>query len=323
MNNGEFDISTGSQVHVTIGEGGSPTSNTQTYVHSKSGGTTSFGVYLSANGADSLYGNGGASGGFYLDADLTTSFWMAISMATQFGGGSGTIRVVRSNSSNYWHFSQNAGIYGGGGSLVIQSNVSNCNLYFGYPSNPAKGGKYGGGGLVHYYQTNLNTSSYGGGGGGYGGRGTVIRNSTILINANNGVNTSLYNNVQLECRGWGRSGNNGGGGGYGGNGGNTGGGGGFGGNGGNKYGGGGGYGKGADGGDGIGGGGGGWFAKGGNGYNDIPATLYSAYCGGGGGYGRGGDDSAKPQYGGGGGISYLDRNHINGADGICIIQYYT
>lgn len=55
-------------------------------------------------------------------------------------------------------------------------------------------------------------------------------------------------------------------------------------------------------------GGGGYFAPGGNGINN--------YCGGGDSYGRG-DGETDAQYGGGGG-----ENYRNGANGICIIQYY-
>ena len=107
-----------------------------------------------------------------------------------------------------------------------------------------------------------------------------------------------------------------------------GGGGGFGGNGGNGliasiyYGGGGGY--GADGGDAsynqsdgtrinLGHGGGGGYGKGGYG-----GTSH----GGGGDYGRGGSLDEFPTFGGGG-CGKASGNFQNGADGICIIQYYS
>lgn len=341
MNNADLNIPAGTMVPVTIGAGGSLAYHF--YLQGFSGGTTSFGTYLSANGGEfggnANGGNGGAGGGGPNGG-----------IGYQFGGGGG------SNGGN-------GGMWGGGG---------------GATSYAGSGGTYGGGGGVYgsiyaseapYYKGG-NGGTYGGGGGGcecctvgiggtYGGNG-----GSNAADAENGTNTSSWTNVYniggvlLRGRGLGGTkdiiikssanmvvggggggfGGNGGcgyfystykytygggGGGYGGDGGPSrnftepsdgsvdggGGGGGFGGNGGWAKGGGGGYGRGADGGNGA-GGGGGYFSRGGN------------NAGGGGGYGDGGDAGMSGGFGAGGGgrTSYI--NGTIGGSGICIIQYY-
>lgn len=90
MNNGEIALNAGSSVSITIGAGGK---------NINSGGTTSFGSYLSANGggAGNGYrgGNGGSGGGWG-----GTGF--------QFGGGGGSIYIGSTSGGN-------GGMWGGGG----------------------------------------------------------------------------------------------------------------------------------------------------------------------------------------------------------------
>ena len=298
MNNGEFNLNTGLNINIVIGQGGLRTGG--------SGGTTTFGTYLSANGGSWGYmsgGDGGSGGG------VGRSGGSSVRGGTgyQFGGGGGGT------------YGGNGGIWGGGGSSSTYYRdyyIDGCGC----------GGIYGGGAGCTISNVNHNTPSalsIVGRGGTYGGNGAIIFKSNIVRQAENGTNTIGDNNAPSECQGPGLKGIDvvpgdtgyytpSGGGGYGGCGGsNYGGGGGYGGNGGNNGGGGGGYGKGADGGTMSGryqdgtltyeSGGGGYFSKGrigGGGYGDGAGT-HSAAGPGGGGY---------DQYPGG--------------QGICIIQYY-
>lgn len=339
MNNGDLTITPGESINITIGSGGIP-SNVNCSAGG-SGGITSFGTYLSANGGGCP--NGG-SGGYSSMGYGGTGY--------QFGGGGGCTR------------GGNGGIWGGGGA---------CNN-----GNGGNGGTYGGGGGggIRYLGFSLwemksfkggTGGMYGGSGGGiaiyrneygeigmmvssisscgeFGGKGGYFNQSgyNIIIsngNGSNGTNTISWSNVEKEFRGSGVGGKmykniytgqynsvfinsyfGGGGGGFGGNGGNasegiTGGGGGYGGNG---FFGGGGY--GGDGSNSRGGGGYGKEAKGyygGGGYY-APGGL------GGGSYGRGATYENRALFGGGGasGNNYGGFYQC-GADGICIIQYYT
>lgn len=328
MNNGELELTAGSVVPITIGKGGN--------FNSQSGGTSSFGAYLSANGGSgqtTIYnvtsrrtfiactgGNGGAGGGAYI---CSFSFENNYKGGTgfQFGGG-----------GPYG----NGGAYGGGGGGIAVSGNENVRFNDGTTDTSASysGLSYGIGG------------TYGGNG---GGRLNFRNNSeTLNTSGRNGTNTINDSNIveNLQGPGFGgigsrlyshRSNNSyagGGGGGYGGNGGTTT----------NNFiytrdncydgialrpggyysayngyqifyicgsGGGGGY-K-ADGGSGNGyasGGGGGYgqYGHGGNG-------IHLKGGGGGGSYGKGADNSSAG-FGGGG------CGDIVGGDGICIIQYY-
>ena len=291
MNNGEFKVSPGQKIPITIGAGGNV---------GVAGGTTSFGSYLSANGggAGSSIGGSGGAGGGATDTQKGGDGY-------QFGGGGGYQR--QGGFSGGTSGGGNGGIWGGGGGVSLSHGgitfYSNGNFE---PSSVSikrgggNGGTYGGGGSSPvYYGTG---GTYGGNGGNY-----VHLNfsglSSIGVNSENGTNTSTNSSVPVEFRGNGTRGvtntdiwpymgttftnlvYTGGGGGFGGCGGNgrlfidankynssgyftirgnTGGGGGYGGNGGSNCGGGGGYGKGADGGSNY-GGGGGYFSKGGTG----------------------------------------------------------
>ena len=324
MNNSIFtNLKKGQSVTITIGRGGGRAYNSN---DGSSGGTTTFGSYLSANGGSSgrfIGGSGGSGGGGCSGS------------AIQFGGGGSRINAG------------NGGTYGGGGSCgtyiqdigVMSSNLVNIGVY-------GRGGTYGGdGGRFSLYRTY-----------------DVTISSDSKCNAQDGTNTMSISSVPSNCRGAGKAGITtraynsesrstafvgGGGGGYGGNGGDGkaiisisgseamfygggGGGGGYGGNGGDgtatylpSSGGGGGYGRNADGGI-KNGGGGGYFSRGGDsigGGGGYYARGGDGDGGGGGGYGNGGDGSTSAYsrdggYGAGGGA------YGEGGDGICIIQYY-
>ena len=253
MNNGDLALTPGENILITIGSGGNAVAkyylNNNTlnqYYDGISGGTTSFGAYLSANG-----------GGGAMATPLSPTYCVG------GRGGSGG--------------SCSSGVYGPDGGQ------------FGGGSFYGNGGPWGGGGGYSY-------GAKIGRGGIYGGNG-----GTMDKLAEDGTNTIGWTNVGQELNGsyitgHGKAGagQNAGGGGFGGNGGiNSGGGGGY----------------GADGGSNFGGGGG--YGKGGYGGNNH---------GGGGSYGRGGSNTVKPLFGGGGSGNV---HSINGADGICIVQYYS
>lgn len=354
MNNGDLTLTAGQTIHITIGAGGIGGETTSI----RSGGTTSFGSYLSANGGSGK--NGGAGGGDGVRSASGggdgyqfgggSSLWL-FTYAETSGGGNGGIWGGGGHGCN-----SNGGTYGGGGGTTTR-----------YSRSISRGGTYGGGGGVAIFANNSRQASniinnnYGNSTGGRG-KGAILYFGAAsghnpewgYTAGTNGTNTSTWTNVDnvggVLLRGWGRRGTDnhnasnsyrsggayggggfggnggngsdvlsGGGGGYGGHGGhNNGGGGGYGGNGGNYGGGGGGYGRGADGGD-YTGGGGGYFSKGGSNH------------GGGGGYGDGGigyggswNSAMDGGYGAGGGASggYGDDFSGNGGGGICIISYY-
>lgn len=298
MNNAIFtNINSGDQIQITIGTKGFYQNNK----NGSSGGTTSFGTYLSASGGHGAYypsgsfmhgGYGGSGGGCY------SIGWHSYGGdGYQFGGG-------------YGRKGGNGGVWGGGGRSIEDNG--GCGGYYGGGAAPN-----GVGGVI--------SSEYN-----YSAGGTIYKRSGYGGNAGeNGINTSKLNieNDQLtekSVKGWGLCGyyidmnrptysepNDYGGGGYGGNGGKAGGG--YGGIG--DYGGGGGYGVFRASGD------------GGGGYMNGSRGL------GGSSYGLGGDayNGVDGQYGGGGDIalanpnSQYDRYNIktsNGGSGLCIIAYY-
>ena len=354
MNNGEFDIPTGTSIPVTIGicEG-----------RERRGGTTSFGTYLSANGG-SFNGSGGSGGG------ITGSIFSSdYASASQFGGGGGGI------------YGGNGGIWGGGGGQGSRDNYTNSRCHGG------SGGTYGGGGggaiNLQYgdrSQTTVTTDiitggnggEYGGGGGGggdywntsganhastkggigginggNGGHGTICFWNTTQVyytsNAENGINTIGMDDVPANLQGDGLAGVFGsrvsveyrdsgssfaqgwscggtGGGGFGGRGGSV------------KMlfsrwrGGGGGGGYGGNGGSGgiSGGGGGGYGGSGGNGDYEWIGGGGGGYFGNGSPLGGGGGYFTDATGVGGAGYSVFATGGENapGNSGVCIIQYY-
>ena len=143
MNNGELNLGNGQSIQITIGSGGSFGNNTG----AGSGGTTSFGSYLSANGGGGatasgvcVGGNGGSGGG---------GMYGGGGIGYQFGGGGSYQR--RTFEDDVWSMaarcaigSGNGGMYGGGGGHVIYSQYPSG--YSGYRVKSGHGGTYGGGG---------------------------------------------------------------------------------------------------------------------------------------------------------------------------------
>ena len=159
MNNGELSIPNGLSIQITIGGGGTPRT---------SGGTTSFGTYLSANGgrgSRSIAGADGGSGGGSSGVGAGETYG---GDGYQFGGGGGTVG------------GGNGGPWGGGGGGRVGGTTA---------GNPGIGGIYGGNGGSETMLAEQGTNTmgwvnipaseigpgkgggYGGGGGGFGGNG--------------------------------------------------------------------------------------------------------------------------------------------------------
>lgn len=302
---GDFNIDPSSKVPITIGAGG--TGSTYGDASKLTGGTSSFGTYLSANGGSASSGGSGGGGGGG-SGDRATG-----GIGLNFGGGGGGGSDNRNGGAG-----GNGGEYGGGGGAgCLGAWESSGTTYAG-----GSGGTYGGSGGSTSRGAPQN-----------GSPGTDTRTLTLdFTGEGKGGNAGAIG-----------SGGSGGGGGYGGNGGNGGGdnlnpygggggGGGYGGNGGN----------GGTGGSydssahaGGGGGGGGYGGNGGNGGNGGDGNRYGGGGGGGGGYGptstggNGGSNGDSGEdatgYAAGGGASSRNSsgyNSGNGTPGICIITYY-
>ena len=244
---------------ITIGQGGRLFNNA-------SGGVTSFGNLLSANGGANGHGGSGGGGATYTVTGGNGSYGGG-------GGGGGGGKDTSGNKPN----GGNGGTYGGGGGAgnTSYSKGGTGGQYGGNGGSPGNNGKDGtdttnivgiefrgdGKGGVGYTVQN---AGGGGGGGGYGGKGG---------NGFSGAGGAIEHS------------GGGGGGGYGGNGGNGG-----------IYGGGGGGGYGGKGGNGsYGGGGGGGYGLNGNGgaggsYGTSGTKGGIAAGGGGGGYSESGSD---------------------------------
>lgn len=294
---GEFAVTPGQKIPVTIGLGGYNSTNT-----SGAGGVSSFGTLLSASGgaagSSSAGGDGGSGGGGRTGGNATYGGGGGSSGSnaggnggTYGGGGGGGGGVNKRGTITNAGSGGSGGTYGGAGGTGSTNgsgssgrsgtNTIGLDLEFtGYGT--AGSGGYGG--VVSGY-TDIYTGGGGGGGGGYGGNG--------------GSGSSGYGQYGSGFYG----GSGGGGGGYGGNGGSgcsA------------AYG-------------GVGGGGGGYGSNGGNsvGINDS-----SGCGGGGGGYGKSGNGGTN---GGTGGIaaggsssrqtSGTSSGGIAGGNGICIITY--
>ncbi|MBR3600453.1 MAG: hypothetical protein IKL53_11335 [Lachnospiraceae bacterium] len=195
MNNGFVSLVVGSKVNITIGAGGKATINKTSAGYGNSGGTSTFGSYLSANGGEAgqslmgMYGgNGGSGGGSGGDGGCG-------GIGYQFGGG---------GSVQGWQQS-NGGMYGGLGgngnnkptngiNTIATTNESDPYISdsIGYGladlssftlwsttyyagGGGGLGGNGGAGGYLKYYCSNnskwYNYAMGGGGGGGYGKNG--------------------------------------------------------------------------------------------------------------------------------------------------------
>lgn len=157
MNNATLTLTQGTRISIIIGNGAvSPTSN----FYGDSGGTTSFGTYLSANGGGGGYGGNGGNGGSGGGGVNRNNGGIGY----QFGGGGG-YRVKTGGS-----FGGN-----GGNQLILAENGINTytwnNVIGETGQSGIGGGAYGGGGG---YGGNGGKGMYGsgawsgGGGGGYG-----------------------------------------------------------------------------------------------------------------------------------------------------------
>ena len=336
MNNDIIKVSPGEIIPITIGDGG-VVGDINTVGQ---GGTTSFGLYLSAVGGMGSGGAGrdgaqfGGGGGLVYSHNYLCAkeYSLGGSGGIWGGGGGGGYHYNSSSNSNYPYnkkYGGNGGLYGGGGASCnwIYSDFTDLTPVTSgtIPYNVGCGGKYGGGGASCIAGGN---NMWGPFGGEYGGNGGMFRNNIL---AENGTNTSSWINVDIDersneyLRGSGLGGQSinknrypGGGGGFGGNGGiYYGGGGGYGSNGGSWCGGGGGY--GGDGGN-YGGGGGGYGKTAiGGGYN-----YYLLSNGGGGGYYCPGSNK-----GGGGGFLYKSNKYACGGDhksagqpGCILVEFY-
>lgn len=248
----------GNVINITIGAGGSSNS---------SGGTTSFGTLLSANGANGMDGGSGGGDGYRGGRRGGNGSYGG-------GGGAGYIPTSWASPGN----GGNGGTYGGGG-------VGGRGGQYYSTGGSGGGGKFAGGTSDSLYA--------GGGGGGY----SSPASGATAGEGQNTVGMGLDFEGEGKGGGYGRSG-----GGYGGNGSYGGGGyGADGGNGGQAGGGGGGY--GGRGGDGAsGGGGGGGYGLNGTGGRGAEREYFTGSNGGiaAGGGGGGGDDS-KAYAGGKGG----------------------
>ena len=211
MNNAELVLQPGQVVPITIGKGGLyniQTGNMWSESSAGSGGVTSFGTYLAANGGQGgrttsggYGGNGGSGGGSCMQGGI----------GYQFGGGGGRSTQITGGNGGKWGGGGGGttGRRGNGGCLYENtSNVNQVTNYsklngtntIGNSSIPLDlqgagndgaggimggGGGYGGnGGNSGESSTDLcrpvcgggggyggNGGSYGGGGGGYGGAG--------------------------------------------------------------------------------------------------------------------------------------------------------
>ena len=162
MNNTEgLELQPGQKIPITIGRGGAS-------LNGQTGGTTSFGTYLSGDGGDSN-GRGGAGG------------WRQIygkddSRGYQFGGGGGYPQSIINNNVC------RGGVWGGGGSITSSGSLA---IGVNGP-NAACGGTYGGGGAVFRVSTQRSNYTWLGRGGTYGGSGAIGFNWYEVVGGNVG-----------------------------------------------------------------------------------------------------------------------------------------
>lgn len=161
MNRGDIDVTPGQQIQITIGRGGGSESTNV-------GGTSSFGMYLSANGGQSLNGHG-ASGGGATGSGSTKSEYGDAGHGYQFGGGGGI------DDGEGGGLGGNGGTWGGGGGGC--GGWWDNDEWEGIAKPGGSGGTYGGGGGGGAYAywdisgTGIRSVGCGGNGGTYGGGG--------------------------------------------------------------------------------------------------------------------------------------------------------
>lgn len=335
MASGSFKISGSESVNITIGNG----SDYQTTIPTNTptaAGTTSFGTYISANGASGINGGTGGGGAGYFPDGGTGSYGGGggAGGAAQYQAASGGVisSMNGGNGGSGGEYGGGGGGGGGGGTYCAQSYSS----FNGPGSSGGTGGSKG---------------SYGGAGGAGGAGGSTkygtntVSNATGKAGSKGSAGTNTNNITGVEFKGTGSAGGAGGagtltdsnvnrssGGGGGGGGGGYGG-------------------QGGSGGTGCptisttnmgalgggGGGGGGYGAAGGAGSSGVGSTVSSTYAyyegagGGGGGYGGIGKEAISTSNGsiGGGGGGYGTSNYAcggnggknNGSNGVCIISY--
>lgn len=185
MNNGDLTLANRSSVQITIGDGGQWGSD-GVAGHAKSGGTSSFGTWMSANGGGGAGhagtsssrghygGSGGSGGGGPTSGGTGYQFGGGgagtyIGQGGPWGGNGGTSEIAAENGINTMSMSsipandrgygRGAGLRGGGG---------------GYGANggdPGRGSRYPGGGGGWGKSANGGEGYNGAGGGGGGGYG--------------------------------------------------------------------------------------------------------------------------------------------------------
>lgn len=155
-----IDVTPGEAIYITIGKGGS---------HGESGGATSFGTYLSADGGEPgnghKPGNGGSGGGYGEHYSNVKG-----GIGYQFGGGGGSYDDDYPSTSG----GGEGGAMGGKGGSSIEDaadGIDTTGLAVPFPAPAPGGGKKGGGG-GYGAAGGVSSASYSGaGGGGYGGAG--------------------------------------------------------------------------------------------------------------------------------------------------------
>ena len=200
LNTGEFDIPTGQHVPITIGTGGGSGQTMGT------GGTTSFGTYLSANGGSQY--DGGSTGGGNSNANAHLfgkgAFMRYTGNAGIWGGGGGGLFAFTSYYSNTR--ASNGGTYGGGGgACVIYEGWKDSRIVVGGLNmtnsivNGGNGGTYGGGGAGY---AKGNRGSHGGNGGYINGAGVAGTTYTgWFYNIFNSVNSPVSKGAQAGATG--------------------------------------------------------------------------------------------------------------------------
>lgn len=164
---GEYTVTPGQAITVTVGSGGSANTNS----NGSDGGSSSFGTLASATGG---------SGGGYRNGSGKSRTPGTASGGTIFNSTGGTGGY---GSTNSWGWSTEHYTGGGGGSagswLGTGGNGGNVPYYGGYSATAAGGGGIGGAGGNAYFYTNDTSNRYYTGGGGGGSRGAGVSGTDV------------------------------------------------------------------------------------------------------------------------------------------------